>query len=159
MDTSNERIGTHHWCKQGIAGRGVLIDYATWAAQQTPPIKYSTFSTHAIPLSTLQQILKETKTELRRGDILFVRTAVMQEWDSWTEEQKKSYAAQEEPTHAGVEASLELLEWIWDSGVSAVAGDAISWEVFPTPGEVSCHEYMLAGWGMPIGEFLDFVVR
>lgn len=80
----------------------------------------------------------------------------MQEWDSWGDVQKREYAAQKEPRHAGVEASIGLLEWIWDSGFAAVAGDAISWEVFPTPGDVSCHEYMLAGWGMPIGEFSSF---
>jgi hypothetical protein len=26
-------------------------------------------------------------------------------------------------------------------------------KVYPTPGEVSVHEYLLAGWGMPIGLF------
>jgi kynurenine formamidase len=113
----------------------------------------------------------------RRGDILFIRTGMMPEWESFTEQQKKDYAAQEEAEHAGVEASIELLEWLWDSGITAVAGDAISWEVsrrrevqkscswrgpcdwltayfyqvFPTPGEVSMHEYLLGGWGLPIG--------
>ena len=68
----------------------------------------------------------------RRGDVLFVRTGMMPEWDAFTEEAKQKYAAQEEPEHAGVDASLELLEWLWDSGITAVAGDAISWEVcFP----------------------------
>ena len=53
----------------------------------------------------------------------------MQEWDSRLEKEKRAYADQREPEHAGVEATLELLEWLWDSGVSAVVGDAISWEV------------------------------
>jgi len=94
----------------------------------------------------------------------------MPEWDSFSDQQKQEYAQQKEPKHAGVEACIEVLEWLWDSGISAVAGDAISWEVsfdkqkillklwtpnilqvFPTPGEVSIHEYLLAGWGMPIG--------
>jgi hypothetical protein len=51
------------------------------------------------------------------------------EWDTFTDEQKKDYAAQKEPEHAGIGASIELLEWLWDSGITAVAGDAISWEV------------------------------
>ena len=66
---------------------------------------------------------------LRKGDILFIRTGMMPEWETFTEQQKKEYAAQEEAEHAGVEASIELLEWLWDSGITAVAGDAISWEV------------------------------
>lgn len=75
------------------------------------------------------------------------------DWEAMTDEQKKSYAAQETPQHAGVEPSMELLEWVWDNGISAVASDAISWEVFPQLGDLSLHEYFLAGWGMPIGEF------
>lgn len=54
---------------------------------------------------------------------------VISEWDSFSEQQKIQYAAQQEPEHAGVEACLEVLEWLWDSGICAVAGDAISWEV------------------------------
>lgn len=79
---------------------------------------------------------------------------VIPEWDNFTDSQKQEYASQSTPQHAGVEPSLELLEWLWDSGISAVAGDAISWEVFPTQGEISCHEYLLGGWGMPIGKLL-----
>lgn len=69
----------------------------------------------------------------RKGDILFIRTGMMPEWDSFTEKQKKDYAALEEAEHAGVEASIELLKWLWDSGITAVAGDAISWEVSGNP--------------------------
>lgn len=58
-----------------------------------------------------------------------MRTGVIPEWDSFSEEQKVTYAKNESPEHAGVEASLELCEWLWDGGVSAVVGDAISWEV------------------------------
>jgi len=89
------------------------------------------------------------------GDILFIRMGVMPEWDAYSDEQKQAYAKQETPVHAGVEASMEVLEWIWDEGFCAVAGDAISWEVFPTLGEVSVHEYLLGGWGCPIGELFD----
>jgi kynurenine formamidase len=96
---------------------------------QSPPIQYSTFSTHAIPFSTLLAVLDFQKVTPKKGDILFVRTAVIPEWDSFSEERKKEYAALREPEHAGLEASIALLEWLWDSGIAAVAGDAISWEV------------------------------
>lgn len=89
----------------------------------------------------------------KRGDILFIRTGSIVEWGKFSEKQKEDYGAQKEPEHAGVEASLETLEWLWNSGIAAVAGDAISWEVYPTPGEVSMHEYLLAGWGCPIGTY------
>jgi hypothetical protein len=65
----------------------------------------------------------------QRGDILFIRTGVIPEWDTFTDQQKREYSEQKEPQHCGVEACIELLEWLWDFGISAVAGDAISWEV------------------------------
>ncbi|KAF5869362.1 uncharacterized protein Bfra_011169 [Botrytis fragariae] len=155
MDTSNHRIGLQHWASEGIAGRGILIDYAYWCTQQSPPIKYTNFSLHNIPFKTLIKILADQNITPQRGDILFIRMGLIPEWDSFTDSQKQEYASQSTPEHAGVKPSLELLEWLWDSGISAVAGDAISWEVYPTQGELSCHEYLLGGWGMPIGEIFD----
>lgn len=76
---------------------------------------------------------KSANVTPRKGDILFIRTGLIPEWEAFTTEQKKAYAAQERPEHAGVEASIEFLEWLWDSGISAVAGDAISWEVSRPP--------------------------
>lgn len=72
---------------------------------------------------------RDFKVTPRKGDILFVRTGVIPEWDSFSDQQKKDYATQAVPEHAGIEACIETLEWLWDSGIAAVAGDAISWEV------------------------------
>jgi len=58
------------------------------------------------------------------ASLLSAATSV--EWGTFSEQQKQDYMAQKELQHAGVEASLETLEWIWDSGIVAVAGDAIS---------------------------------
>jgi hypothetical protein len=158
MDSSNHRIGIQHWASEGIAGkrphlgflavlnfpfpnetsplniallqgRGILLDYHRWASSQSPSIKYSCFSTHAVSFESILAMCRAEDVTPRKGDILFIRTGMMPEWETFTEQQKKEYAAQEEAEHAGVEASIELLEWLWDSGITAVAGDAISWEV------------------------------
>ncbi|KAG4424501.1 hypothetical protein IFR04_002379 [Cadophora malorum] len=155
MDISNHRIGLQHWASEGIAGRGILLDYQLWAASQSPPITYTNFSTHAIPFTAILAMCKTFNVTPQKGDVLFIRMGVIPEWDQYTSTQKQDYAAQKEPEHAGVEACIEVLEWLWNSGISAVAGDAISWEVYPTPGAISVHEYLLAGWGMPIGELFD----
>jgi kynurenine formamidase len=109
------------------------VDYAHWAASQTPPISYSCFSTHSISFSTLMAVCEAQKIKPKKGDILFVRTGVIPEWETFSDKQKMDYATQEVPKHAGVEACIEVLEWLWDSGITAVAGDAISWEVLLTP--------------------------
>jgi kynurenine formamidase len=160
-DRTKTRIGMQHWAKEGIAGRGVLIDYASWAEKQG--IEYSTFSAHEIKLADIKAIAKECNIEFQKGDILFIRIGMTKEWDTkMTLKEKKTYAANPNPQHAGVEATQDVLRWIWNEGFAAVAGDAISWEVFPANNDkekeedrVFLHEYLLAGWGMPIGEMFD----
>lgn len=154
-----------------IAGRGVLIDYVSWAEKKG--IKYTTFSQHQIKLADILEIAAECNIELKRGDILLVRIGLTKEWEEDMDvEAKKAYAANTSPKHAGVEGSMDVLRWVWNTGFAAVGGDAISWEVSaatawrdladrlarlqvypPPPGGILMHEYMLAGWGMPIGTF------
>jgi hypothetical protein len=155
------------------SGRGVLIDYASYAAKKG--ITYTTFSTHQIHLTDILEIAKESNLTFHRGDILFVRIGVTNEWDNiMTDAQKREYSKARSPEHAGVEATTDMLRWLWDCGFSAVAGDAISWEVsliYDTPKAINLstltlpaqvyppqqpdiflHECLLAGWGMPIGK-------
>ena len=160
-DRKNTRIGMQHWAKEGIAGRGVLIDYASWAEQRG--IEYSTFETHEVRLEDIRTIAEECKIKFQKGDILFVRIGMTKEWDgTMTMAEKEGYAASSQPQHAGVEASQDVLRFLWDNKFAAVAGDGISWEVYPPNNnkekeadKVFLHEYLLAGWGMPIGEMFD----
>lgn len=161
-----------------------MIDYVTWAEEKG--IRYSTFSTHQVRLSDILQIAQEKNITFQKGDILFVRIGVTKEWDTtMTDDQKRAYSNNSKPEHAGVEATTDVLRWLWDSGFAAIASDAISWEVrligsttyvharaicvlWPQKGksvidsfqvyppqspDIFLHEYVLAGWGMPIGKW------
>lgn len=122
----NALFPTH--AKGRSIGRGVLIDYATWADKRG--IKYSTFSTHQVRLTDILEIAKENDITFQKGDILFVRVGVTKEWDTvMTDAQKQAYSDNSNPEHAGVEATEDVLRWLWDSGFAAIASDAISWEV------------------------------
>ena len=111
-----------------LQGRGVLIDYASWAEEKG--LKYTTFSLHQVKLSDIEEIARECNITFKRGDILFVRIGVIKEWENKMDiEAKKAYASNKSPQHAGVEGTLEVLKWVWNNGFAAVAGDAISWEV------------------------------
>lgn len=46
-----------------------------------------------------------------------------------TDAEKRNYSDNPNPEHAGVEATTDVLRWLWDSGFAAIASDAISWEV------------------------------
>lgn len=144
-DRQNDRIGMQHWAREGIAGkssispamwrqtylvlgRGVLIDYASWAEKKG--IEYTTFSTHQVRLTDILEIAKENNITFQKGDILFVRVGVTKEWDnSMTDAQKQAYSDNSAPEHAGVEATEDVLRWLWNTGFAAIASDAISWEV------------------------------
>ncbi|GAT27892.1 similar to An09g04820 [Aspergillus luchuensis] len=124
-DRTNNRIGLQHWAKEGIAD--------------------------------IKEIAKECGITFQKGDILFVRIGVTKEWDTaMTDDQKRQYSDNPSPEHAGVEATTDVLRWLWDTGFAAIASDAISWEVYPPQSpDLFLHEYVLAGWGMPIGELFD----
>ena len=152
IDRTNDRIGIHHWTRQGITGRAVLIDYATWA--ESKGIEYSAFSLHTIKLQDIKDIAEEKNIVFKKGDVLLIRSGMTKEWEHKMDlAAKKAYQAADSPHHAGVEATTDMLRWIWDTGFAAVAGDAISFEVFPPVGDITLHDYFLAGWGMPIGTF------
>ena len=64
----------------------------------------------------------------------------------------------------GVEPTEEIVEWLWENQFAAVAGDSPSFERSPVgqgereedaPPKVVLHQWLLAGWGMPIGEMFD----
>lgn len=162
---TNTRIGIQYWAKEGICGRGVLLDYVEYARRHS--IHYKALSDHAVPLSVLLDVAKEQNVIFRRGDILFVRIGFTKEWDvEMSAEEKIAYAQSSNPQHAGIEGTEEMLRWIWDQGFAAVAGDAVSFEVYPAKksypradgNEVNglfMHEYLIAGWGLPIGELFD----
>ncbi|KAI0172806.1 hypothetical protein GGR52DRAFT_422640 [Hypoxylon sp. FL1284] len=154
LDRSSDRVGMQHWAQEGITGRGVLVDYASWAAARG--VRYSALSQHSIPLDDILAAARDQGVAFERGDILLVRTGLTRQWDREMDDAaRRAYGAEVSPCHAGIEATTDVLRWIWDSGFAAVAGDAISFEVYPPLGDFMLHDYLLPGWGMPIGEMFD----
>ena len=93
---------------------------------------------------------------LQQGDIFFLRVGLPETWAGMSAAQRTTYSQQAMPQHAGIEQSERVLRFMWDSHFVAVASDAVSFEVFPplSP-EYDLHHYLLAGWGLPIGEMFD----
>lgn len=55
----------------GIAGRGVLLDY--WSYAQRHGLTYDPQDTHPISISDLEACRKDQRTEFKSGDILLIR--------------------------------------------------------------------------------------
>jgi len=75
MSASSESIVTdsfQEWTKKGIVGRGVLIDYYSYAIDEGIP--FAPWSFHQISVDDIVKIAKQKAITFQIGDILFLRT-------------------------------------------------------------------------------------
>lgn len=142
----------------GITGRGVLLDYAQWAA--TKNLKIQPLSSTPITVESLEAMVKDFQIEIHPGDILFIRSGFTAAYNELNEQERMNLAQRPSPDFIGVEATENMLRWLWKYQFGAVAGDAPSFERAPIRGphadpRYNLHEWVLAGWGCPIGELFD----
>jgi hypothetical protein len=145
------RNGIGEWSKQGIVGRGILLDYHEWRLKQGR--EHHPFETGGISAADLKQVAKDQGTEIKFGDILLIRSGYMDAYSKLSRSEIETLRAKQPLTFTGVEQSDDMMEFLW-SNFSA-AGDHPSFEAWPTQKEYALHEVMLGGWGMPIGELFD----
>ncbi|KAL2882108.1 hypothetical protein SGCOL_002370 [Colletotrichum sp. CLE4] len=152
---NNTKLGIQNMARKSITGRGVLLDWYSWATEKN--ITFDPFSAFGIPLSQLQAVANAQKTEFQQGDILLVRTGWLPAYRALTTEEQLALPQREVRASCGVEASEEAIRWHWDHAFAAVASDTVAYEAWPSPKPwgVSMHEVFLSGWGMPIGESFD----
>jgi hypothetical protein len=167
-------IGIDAWVeKGGIVSRGVLLDYVSFCARHSLPL--SPFTSSSIPLAHLKQMASEANLTFRDGDVLFIRSGFTTAYDGLSAAEQQAISKRESPDFLGVESSAGVLRWIWESGFAAVAGDAPSFEQAPIAGPHTAmglawkgeeweeemqgggllHQWLLGGWGLPIGEMFD----
>ncbi|CAG8949069.1 hypothetical protein HYFRA_00002198 [Hymenoscyphus fraxineus] len=145
-----EQNGIHQWTRRGgIVGRGVLIDYVSYAEKHG--IEYSPVSRYEISIQDVETIAKEQGVEFRPADILIIRSGWVK-WYNSASPEERIRGAQERHDHVGLVASAESVEWLWNHHFAAVAGDTIAFEAFPPKGSYILHDYLLAMFGTPIGE-------
>lgn len=135
-----------------------MLDYAFWASQNS--ISVEPFKSNAIPLSHIQQVIKEQNITFHPGDILFLRTGFTAGFDSLSAIEQEDLPKRPTADFIGIETSEATLKFLWDNQFAAVAGDCPSFESSPVAGPDKdptwcLHEWLLAGWGMPIGEMFD----
>lgn len=155
LNGTDNILGLHHWVNGGgIVGRGVLLDYAEYMAAHG--IQYDVFNNTEILASDLDAVLAFQNTTTRPGDILFIRSNLTTRFKELSQEAQNAYSGANPLPGMGVKSEEATLRWIWDREPAAVASDMIAFEITPmvaTP--FLLHEWLLAGWGMPIGELFD----
>lgn len=138
-----------------IVGRGVLIDYWTYAQENQKT--YDPNTTHPITLSELLACAKSQGTQFQYGDILIVRTGWIDNYGKLDQQGRAAIAGKGTFDHyfVGVEVSEEMVDFLHDNYFAAVAADSPAFESWPTPYDWNHHLYLLPRWGCPIGEMWD----
>jgi hypothetical protein len=146
------RNGIEHWARRGIAGRGVLVDFARWAQQQGLAFDPGTRS--EITAAQIEAAAQEQGVAFETGDILLVRTGWMAWYLSLGPHDRFLLAHQYPFQACGLRQGEESLRFIWDHHFAAVASDCPAFEAYPAsdPEVGLMHETIIGLWGMPIGE-------
>lgn len=121
--------GSQEWSKRGgILGRGVLIDWASWAEEKG--IEFRADSKHVITPKELDEIVEERGIDFKTGDILLVRTGWIK-WYNTSSQEVRVAGTKTRHEYIGVESSQASIEWLWNHHFSAVAGDTMAFEAWP----------------------------
>jgi kynurenine formamidase len=161
LNPEKNRLGLNHWhTAGGVAGRGVLIDYAEYTAQKG--LVLDATKDLRISFDEMQACLRwqsansTSLLEFKHGDILFIRTGFMRDYAHLNEAREREIGLETPPCTPGMIQDPRLLEWLWEHRIAAVAGDSPSWECFPPDKAAGFlyHEVLIAGWGCPIAEYI-----
>ena len=160
------KCSIHHWAEHGIAGRGILLDYRSYA--KAHGIHYDPYEGHDITFEALQKCGNAQGIDIRPsaqggdikvGDILVIRSGFVERYLELTPQKRRELAERKfdvesggDTNFAGVKQDEAILDWLHDCYFAAVAGDAPSFERWPSQREYYLHEYILSLWGMPLGE-------
>ena len=147
----SDRIGIGHWAQEGIAARGVLIDYVSYADKKgtiffdavlsetrtnrprwCSGMELNGMNGHAITLEEVLEIAKESNIEFKHGDILFIRSGFTRTWESISLDEKKAYRTAtraHKHKHTGLIQSEAVCRFLWENHFVACAGDGVSFEV------------------------------
>lgn len=117
---------------------------------------------HPVTFNQLLEALKYqglSLDDISPGDVILIRFGYIKEYEKLKDDKRAQLDElykRQKPENIGIEPSKEFLKFLWDKKISAVAGDTRSFEVWPcTQTDWHLHEWLLAGWGMPIGELFD----
>lgn len=143
------RLGMQNFAAQGIVGRGVLLDVARHMPSLRPDAYF------AITPQLLDEVAAASGAAIQSGDIVLLRTGLAallhHEADQLTDEVRAGFAS------PGLDQGDEMLAWLWDHQVAAVAADNLAVEAWPPNRDKKVlHAYGLALLGLVLGELFDF---
>jgi hypothetical protein len=149
LEHARDALGVHHWARTGIAGRGVLLDAMADSIHRG--VGWSPFDGLGLTPTDLTGIAARQDVELRRGDVLLIRTG-------WAATYLALDAGERPETLSwnGLSAGEETAGFLWNTGVALVGSDNPAVENAPGSAAVgSLHRRLIPALGMPLMELLD----
>ncbi|PJJ63457.1 cyclase family protein [Compostimonas suwonensis] len=150
---SGRRNTIDHWARRGIAGRGVVLDVSDVVASRGGPGE-------SVPVTVgdLEAARERAGIEYEPGDILLVHTGFLRWYTAQPAGVRTRLSRRDTLTAAGIEHSEEIVEYLWNSHVSAIASDTAAVEVWP-PDEREeswpfgfMHQILIGQLGLALGE-------
>jgi kynurenine formamidase len=147
----NKTLGIHHW-KEKFVGRGLLLDVFGYRKAKGIPV--NALEREVYTLEEMKAALEHQGSTLKPGTILLVRTGWMESYEKLGADDKRSMAAMDKMRSAGIEASREMVAWMWNHQVAAIGTDCPAVEAFPADfgDEGILHYRALPLLGLPLGE-------
>jgi kynurenine formamidase len=147
----NAKLGIHHW-KDKFVGRGLLIDAFGFRKAKGLPV--NPLDRDVFTLKELQAAIEHQGSVLKPGTILLVRMGWMESYEKLTAEEKRATAPMEKMRCAGIEASREMVAWLWNNQVAAIGTDCPGVEAIPADfsSEGILHYRALPLLGLSLGE-------
>jgi kynurenine formamidase len=144
-------LGILHW-KDKFVGRGLLLDAFAHRKAKGRPVNPLTRDVYT--LAELKETLEHQQTPLKPGTILLLRTGWMESYDKASLEERRALAPIDKLQSAGIEASREMVAWLWNNQVAAIGTDCPGVEAFPFDfgNEGALHYRALPLLGLPLGE-------
>ncbi|KAJ5659951.1 cyclase [Penicillium longicatenatum] len=156
--SSKQKLPTlNHWHDRGcIAGRGVLIDFKSYA--EAKGIEYCPFSAFRIGVPDIEAVASYQGVTFKSGDILIVRFGVTEALGNMTGDEQAASLANYQA--CGLDGSKEMARWLWNEHFTAVASDNIAVEAMPPMIDgveqplthLILHQWCLSLFGLPLGE-------
>ena len=141
----------HHWADR-FAGRGVLIDAYGFAKSQGRAVHPLEGGFYGV--ADLEAALEAQSATLKPGSILLVRTGWMEQYQKLSPDGKRAIAPFDKVQSIGIERCREMVAWLWNHRVAAIATDCPAVEPLPFDlgDESALHYRLLPLLGLPLGE-------
>lgn len=145
------RLGVDRWAGRAVVGRAVLVDVATHFEAKGQPIDPR--SCRQISSADLDDVLAAQGSPVDVGDVLLLHTGWLAHLLALPPDDRRPSLDPRTQQVPGLEVSEDILEWLWDHHVAAVAADNVGVEACGDGLRFELHRRLLPLLGIPLGEY------